>query len=657
MMDVRGRKGRMVKRIIVWMLTLMVTIMSMAPTITVHAADNVQSVENVDFSDFSNWKSGCYNWTNGKYMEYDSRLCLNDYVTFNGSTYRIHIADTNFRVLIRELGSSKNYIKSNTLANGDIFTPSNATRYLAISIYRNSWEAGLNYDAYKSRFAKGFVAELISVKNTESDSSSSGNGNSSSDTITSGGSTTETYFNIDTLDLNDFSNWRSGYYNYMNGKYDSGMTTRICLNKYAAFSKSSYKVSITNTDYHVLIREMDSNMKFVKSCNLEDGATYTPGTSAKYLGISLYKTGWENTSYDKLKQLFANGMEVKITDASVKQDESDSNTSDKVPSVTPAPSDDEKDGAEDEVYSILAKLITTGNQSKVDVSSYKVLYTDFFNEVIPKFKKDYEIELSSGMRLYANATMQGQYIQSVWIENLDSDYLKRLDHVRKSIDEYLGMTDARMSDLEKVLLAHEYIINHTYYKNDNTYCHYPAGPLGEGYGVCDGYALSMALLLKQVGLETNEVRSSSMNHAWLYVKLDGAWYHIDPTWDDTQKGTNEQYIHRFLIRNDEEFRTIYASRNHYGWVTYDNTSATSNTSNSTKYTDWFVHDVAGSMYYNNGMWYYWDINTNSVMCSTIEGNGIKVIVDGSGKDQIKLKGIESGYLIYTIGNTQYTKSL
>ena len=38
MMDVRGRKGRMVKRIIVWMLTLMVTIMSMAPTITVHAA-------------------------------------------------------------------------------------------------------------------------------------------------------------------------------------------------------------------------------------------------------------------------------------------------------------------------------------------------------------------------------------------------------------------------------------------------------------------------------------------------------------------------------------------------------------------------------------------------------------------------------------------
>ena len=165
MMDVRGRKGRMVKRIIVWMLTLMVTIMSMAPTITVHAADNVQSVENVDFSDFSNWKSGCYNWTNGKYMEYDSRLCLNDYVTFNGSTYRIHIADTNFRVLIRELGSSKNYIKSNTLANGDIFTPSNATRYLAISIYRNSWEAGLNYDAYKSRFAKGFVAELISVQN------------------------------------------------------------------------------------------------------------------------------------------------------------------------------------------------------------------------------------------------------------------------------------------------------------------------------------------------------------------------------------------------------------------------------------------------------------------------------------------------------------
>ena len=57
------------------------------------------------------------------------------------------------------------------------------------------------------------------------------------------------------------------------------------------------------------------------------------------------------------------------------------------------------------------------------------------------------------------------------------------------------------------------------------------------------------------------------------------------------------------------------------------------------------------------MWYYWDMSTNSIKCSTISGSGTKVIVDGSGKDQIKLNGIKNGQMTYSIGNTQYTKSL
>ena len=616
---VRGTGVRIGKQLMVFAMTIIVMIMSIIPTLPIHAAESIQKVEDVDFSDFSNWRSGCYSWATGKYIGYNARICLKDYVTYSGNTYKVHITDTAYQILIRELDSNKNFIKSNTLANGDSFTPESRTKYLAIGIYKETGESGLTYNAYKSKFENGFVAELISTKNT---------------TQTGSGSQA-TYYNIDTLDLNNFSNWRSGHYDYDTGIYNSKMTKRICLNKYATFSRGSYKISISKPEYHILIREMNSSMKFVKSFNLADGQIYTPSSTAKYLGISLYKTGEETTSYASMKQLFANGIQLKIKDNTINS------------SVT----------STDKVYEILGKMITSGSMSKVDVSSYQIEYTIFFNEVIPKFSKNYVIEIASGKRLYANSSIQGKYIQSVWIENMDSNYVTRLGKVRRSIKEYLDLVDNRMSSIEKVLLAHEYIINHTEYKNDNAYCHYPAGPLGEGYGVCDGYALAMALLLNQVGIETNEVRSSSMNHVWLYVKLDGMWYHIDPTWDDTQKGNKEQYIHRFLIRNDQEFRTIYGTRPHYEWTVYNDYGSSSVTSTSTKYVNWFVHDVAGTMYYYNGMWYYWDMSTNSIKCSTISGSGTKVIVDGSGKDQIKLNGIKNGQMTYSIGNAQYTKSL
>ena len=54
-----------------------------------------------------------------------------------------------------------------------------------------------------------------------------------------------------------------------------------------------------------------------------------------------------------------------------------------------------------------------------------------------------------------------------------------------------------------------------------------------GTGVCQGYMLAYRLLLNRAGVTSSWVQSNSLRHVWSLVQLDGAWYHIDVTWDDS----------------------------------------------------------------------------------------------------------------------------
>ena len=117
-------------------------------------------LETLDFTDFSNWRSGIYHWNTGKYMEYSTRICLVDYVTFSGDSYQAQISDTSFKMLIRELDENGNFIKSTTLSNGMNFMPQANTIYLAIGIYRDA-EYGLNFEEYRNMFEAGFYAKLV----------------------------------------------------------------------------------------------------------------------------------------------------------------------------------------------------------------------------------------------------------------------------------------------------------------------------------------------------------------------------------------------------------------------------------------------------------------------------------------------------------------
>lgn len=73
--------------------------------------------------------------------------------------------------------------------------------------------------------------------------------------------------------------------------------------------------------------------------------------------------------------------------------------------------------------------------------------------------------------------------------------------------------------------------------NSNAYC--LVGGLVDHLAVCDGYSAAMQFLLQRLGIMayklTGTAHSSSEDgpHAWLLVRIEGSFYHVDPTWGST----------------------------------------------------------------------------------------------------------------------------
>ncbi|MBE7049425.1 MAG: hypothetical protein E7394_01465 [Ruminococcaceae bacterium] len=117
---------------------------------------------------------------------------------------------------------------------------------------------------------------------------------------------------------------------------------------------------------------------------------------------------------------------------------------------------------------------------------------------------------------------------------------------KRSLDEataeiLLHITDD-MSDFEKVMTVHDYMVLHyTYGTSDVMHSIFI---MTEKTGVCMGYALAFNHLMNVLGIESTYVPSQEMNHAWNLVKLDGKWYHIDVTFDDPVNANHkDMYAH------------------------------------------------------------------------------------------------------------------
>lgn len=270
------------------------------------------------------------------------------------------------------------------------------------------------------------------------------------------------------------------------------------------------------------------------------------------------------------------------------------------------------------------------NEGYVEYNSYDVIYVTY------KFSNGYATHMS--------------------LVGLDDEYPLRYASIKNHISIVQQATKG-MTDMEKVLFVNEYVndLTYYYYGSDHLKARV-SGPLYKGYSTCQGYTEAIRMLLRHVGIPVAFVASSTINHSWDMVQIDGEWYHMDATWDDAkgQGGTNTK--HTYFIRNDYEYENNLPNR-HYNWVVrYMDIKST-----ATDYTNWFVHDVKGKMHYYDGLWYYIDSKTGDIVRSEVDVNqsGYEVLIDKdtNNNSSLLINKVENNILYYTANGVACEKSL
>ncbi len=312
-----------------------------------------------------------------------------------------------------------------------------------------------------------------------------------------------------------------------------------------------------------------------------------------------------------------------------------------------AATDEDKEAFRQEVI----EMLFTGDSTVHDIRKYNLTFTEYntiFQEVI---ENECKVVYQCYHTQMTQSTKDGNYMDTFWLYNSDAGFPERWANMQASIEEVQSGLDEKMSDLEKTLYIHDWLVNHTYYYIDDGFSWVAGGPLGLGYGVCAGYRQAMILLLELEGIECLSI--SSDNHGWLAVKLDGEWYHVDPTWDDTRSSVSGKVSHKYFLRNDSEFSSVCY---HPSWKYYQEDSygywVEGTVSTSTKYSDWYVHDIVGDMFFHDGYWYY--AENGSIVKNNIEGTAYEPVISGSNMEIIRLT---DGVLTYKDNGTIYEKNL
>ncbi|WP_251197743.1 transglutaminase domain-containing protein [Anaerotardibacter muris] len=88
------------------------------------------------------------------------------------------------------------------------------------------------------------------------------------------------------------------------------------------------------------------------------------------------------------------------------------------------------------------------------------------------------------------------------------------------------------------LWLNDWLVDNTDYDNSLMYCSAESA-LNRHLATCEGYHEAYVKLLNKVGIETRRVDSQGDFHVWTGAKLDGTWYNIDTTWNDSSS-SNQQ---------------------------------------------------------------------------------------------------------------------
>ena len=193
-----------------------------------------------------------------------------------------------------------------------------------------------------------------------------------------------------------------------------------------------------------------------------------------------------------------------------------------------------------------------------------------------------------------------------YIENVTEE--KATEAIEKAKSIVASLVTEDMTDAEKALVLHDYIVDSTtyntpvaeipseeYISNDDWTNFTAYGPLMNGEAVCQGYTQAYNLLLNLCGIETRFVVNDKDKHGWSLVKIGGNWYHTDTTFDDPA-GSKDYVYHNYFLLSD---KAIIGTYGHSG------TDNITETCNDDKYKNplYCFNRADGVVKYQDGRFY------------------------------------------------------
>lgn len=125
------------------------------------------------------------------------------------------------------------------------------------------------------------------------------------------------------------------------------------------------------------------------------------------------------------------------------------------------------------------------------------------------------------------------------------------NRIQKILTEMIIKPD--MNTHEKVKAVHDYVVLNVQYDTTlNQNVNAPYFALTQGKTLCNGYAMLMYLMLKELDIPVRLISGTAdgIGHAWNLVQLDGKWYHLDATWDDPVPDKQGRTLYNYYLVSD-----------------------------------------------------------------------------------------------------------
>ena len=243
---------------------------------------------------------------------------------------------------------------------------------------------------------------------------------------------------------------------------------------------------------------------------------------------------------------------------------------------------DKLDSIEKEIYVYYANGVESIKE-KIRVKIKTVASSDKLQEAtkeaIEAYKYDYPETFYMGSQYSLSIINLGQSklleISPEYSETDINRIKEKQNEMKTEINKVSELLTDKMSDYQKELIVHDYLVKNIEYPKYNNIelipqeMHTSYNALVKKQAVCDGISKAFAMIMKSQNIDCIIAIGSleGSPHAWNIIKIDGSYYHADITSDEInfEESKNIGIIHAYFNITDSEISKKHTISKSYNY--------------------------------------------------------------------------------------------